>query len=96
MEPQWMKQIPSKTICDFFYVFYIVYAAIFVMVVLLTIGTFFSAKKLGMGGIAMGLQGIAMSLLAGTTALFYYLICDRALLGKVALETQENFKNHKH
>ena len=31
MEPNWTKNIPSSTVCNFFYMFFVVYAVIFVV-----------------------------------------------------------------
>ncbi len=75
-----MKQIPSESVCNFFYFFFIVYAVLFVLALLTTIGVFSFTKKLGTAGIAIGLQGLVMTLIPGVFALFYYIICDRALL----------------
>ena len=75
-----MKQIPSESICNFFYFFFIVYAVLFVLSILATIGVFTFTKKLGAAGIAIGLQGVIMTIIPGVFTLFYYIICDRALL----------------
>ena len=80
MEPEWMKKIPSESVCNFFYFFFVVYAVLFVLALLTTIGVFSFTKKLGAAGIAIGLQGLVMTLIPGVFALFYYIICDRALL----------------
>jgi hypothetical protein len=80
MEAEWMKQIPSESICNFFYFFFIVYAVLFVLSILATIGVFTFTKKLGAAGIAIGLQGVIMTIIPGVFTLFYYIICDRALL----------------
>jgi hypothetical protein len=78
MEPEWMKSIPSIAVCNFFYAWFVVYAIIVVISILFTIGVF--SRKLGPAGVAIGINGIITSLLAGTFALFYYIICDRALM----------------
>ena len=92
MEPEWTKQIPSSTICNFFYAFFVVYLILFILSVAVTIGIFGYSKKLGAAGIAMGVQGIVMTLFGGTITLFYYLICDRALLAKGAAAAKEAFE----
>ena len=79
-EPEWMQQISSMTVCNFFYAWFIVYAVFFVLALLLVVGTFFTAKKLGAAGIAMGLQSVLTMLIAGSFMMFYYIICNRALL----------------
>ena len=86
-----MKNIPSPLICNFFYVFYVIYAIMFVLSLLFTIGVFTYSKKLGGAGIAIGIQSLIMTGLGGTAVLFYYLICDRALLGKAVMDAKENF-----
>lgn len=82
MEPAWTKKISSTTICNFFYVFFMVYAGIFVLSVLMTVGVLTSTKLKGSLGLALGTQAILTTLIGGTMMLFYYLICDRALLTK--------------
>ncbi len=80
MEPQWTKAIPSETICNFFYAFFVLYAVILVLSVLTAFGLFTFGKNMGNFGLMIGIQGILTSLIAGTMMLFYYLVCDRALL----------------
>ena len=91
MEPEWTKKIQSSTICNFFYVFYVVYLVLFILAVLSTIGIFVYSKKLGAAGIGMAIQGLIISGMGATITLFYYLICDRALLGAAVKDIQENF-----
>lgn len=93
MEPQWMRQIPSSSICNFFYAFYVLYVILFVLSLLSTVGVFMTTKKLGAAGIAVGIQGIIMTAFGATATLFYYLMCDRALLSKAADEVREQFMN---
>jgi hypothetical protein len=95
MEPEWTRQIPSSTICNFFYAFFVIYAVLFVLSILATVGVFGLTKKLGSAGIALGIQGLIMTAIGGTMMLFYYLICDRALLARAAVEMKENFANCK-
>jgi hypothetical protein len=80
MEPEFTKQIPSSTVCNFFYIFFVVYAVLAVLSLIATVGLFGMAKKLGAAGVASGVGYMFMMALAGTQALFFYLICDRALL----------------
>ena len=82
MEPEWTRSIPSKTICDFFYVFYVVFAVILVISLVGTVLTLFNMKKLGLAGVLLAIQGLVIMALAAAKALFTYLICDRALLSK--------------
>jgi hypothetical protein len=82
MEAEWMKQISSSTICNFFYFFFVVYAIIFTLSIISVIGTALSAKASTPLLMSLLANGILTSLIGGTMMLFYYLICDRALLSK--------------
>lgn len=83
-EAEWMKTIPSESICTFFYAFFVVYAVIAVLALVATLGMFGLAKKLNLGsyGIGAGVGYLFAMVLAGTQALFFYLICSRALVSK--------------
>jgi hypothetical protein len=83
-EAEWMKNIPSESICTFFYAFFVIYAVIAVLALVATLGIFGLAKKLNLGsyGIGAGIGYLFAMVLAGTQALFFYLICSRALIGK--------------
>jgi len=89
MEPAWMQSISNESVCGFFYGWFIVYAVFFALALLLVVGTFFTAKKLGAAGIAMGLQSVLTMLIAGSFMMFHYMVCDRALLGAKAPKQQE-------
>ena len=84
-----MKAIPSSTICNFFYVFFVLYAIILALAVLGFVGIAVSprlSKALSVPnslGLAVGV------LLAGTQMLFFYLICSRSLLE--VTKTREGF-----
>lgn len=80
MEPEWSKQIPSETICNFFYAFFVIYAVFFGLAVLGLGMTLFSMKKMGAVALPLAIQAFLVTGLAATMMLFYYLICDRALL----------------
>ena len=84
MEAEWMKNISSETVCNFFYIFFVVNAVFVALAILGLIGMAGFAKKLGMGGIATGFYGVLLAALAATQTLFFYLICDRALLASKA------------
>jgi hypothetical protein len=80
MEHNWMKAIPSESICNFFYFFFVFYAVIAIITVLGTIGVL-AFLRLPKGLMLMsGFQSLVVAVLAATMALFHYLICDRALL----------------
>jgi hypothetical protein len=90
MDPAWMNEnISNSTICNFFYVFYVVYAILFVMALLSTVGSLFYMKKLGFSGVALAIQGLLMSGVAATMMLFFYLMCDRSLITKTIKQAIE-------
>jgi uncharacterized RDD family membrane protein YckC len=95
MEPEWTRQISNPMICNFFYVFFVVYAIFFVLSLLFTIGVFSYSSKMGKMGIVMGTQALFITFLGGLLMLFYYLICDRALLGKAVQDIKEKFENKR-
>jgi hypothetical protein len=82
MEPEWTRKIPSKTICDFFYAFYLINLVFLVISLVMAVTSFFHMKKLGFAGVLLTIQGFLMIAIGVTQMLFNYLICDRALLSK--------------
>lgn len=82
MEPQWTKNISSETVCNFFYFFYVVYAVLAIFAVFGLIAVFFMGLPKNLL-IVTGIQGVLMTTIALTTALFHYLVCARALLPTV-------------
>lgn len=82
MEDEWMKKIPSTAICNFFYFFFVVYAILFVLSLVTVIGTAMSVKVTTPMMFPLLANSIITSVIGGTMMLFYYLICDRALLAK--------------
>jgi hypothetical protein len=82
MEPEWTKNISSETVCNFFYFFYVVYAVLAVFAVFSLIAFFFMNLPKNVL-IVSGIQGMLMTVIATTTALFHYLVCARALLPSV-------------
>ena len=80
MEPEWMKKIPSESICDFFYWFLVVYAVFAVLSLVSLIGVFSFMKPVKGMTAPIALQAVLTLGLATTMMLFHYLVCDRALL----------------
>jgi hypothetical protein len=79
MEPDWMKSIPNWAICDWFYIIFVADIIIFTMLILTVVWVLFTSKgsKLLLGS---RLFLYLISAFFGiTTALFYYLLCDRSL-----------------
>ena len=85
MEPSFLTAISSTTICNFFYVFSIVYALIFVGAVIGLIGIFSTGSMMKtITGKTLSIQLVITALIGGVNMLFTYLVCDRALLAKSA------------
>jgi hypothetical protein len=82
MEPEWTKQIPSTAICNFYYFFFVVYAVIFALSIITVIGTAITMKPNSPMMFPLLANVVLTSLIGGTIMLFYYLMCDRALLAK--------------
>jgi hypothetical protein len=96
MEPAWMKRFSNNTVCNFFYFWFVVYAVLAALALFLVIGTFMSLKTVDFFSVMIGLQPVITLLLATTFMMFYYVICDRALLAKVSQSvTQEGFSAMK-
>jgi len=89
-----MKKFSNTTVCNFFYVWFVVYAVFSLLALVLAVGTFMSVKKLDFASVMFILQPVLMLLLGTTFMMFYYIICDRALMAKVSESVvDEGFKN---
>lgn len=77
--PSWTKDIPSEYVCNFFYVFFVIYAVILAITVVGTLGMFLSIKLPKSLLLVNGLTAFIALAIATTQFLFFYLICDRAL-----------------
>ena len=79
MEPNWTKSIPDWVICDWFYFIFIIDIIIFTIMITAVVWLLFSVKgsKVLLGGRLF--MYLITAFFGITTALFYYLICDRSL-----------------
>lgn len=79
-EPEWMKKIPSKTVCGYYYVIFIFNAVIAALTMFLMV---FVLPFLGLPkGVMLG-QTLVSALVLGlavANSLFLYIVCDRSLL----------------
>jgi hypothetical protein len=96
-EPEWTKQITSDVVCNFFYIFFVVYLVIGALSVLGFIGMAFTvkvSKSLMIWNAFLALIPVAI---ITTQFLFFYLICDRALKpgSPVAKAVDEAFTNRR-
>ena len=79
MEPDWTKSIPNWAICDWFYIIFVIDIIVFTILIMTVVWVLFTSKgsKLLLGGrLFLYLISAFFGL---TTALFYYLMCDRSL-----------------
>lgn len=81
-EPNWTKEISNEQLCSFFYAFSIIYGVLGVLGILLLLWVLFFSKVPSSILISYSLQLLISSALAFVTALFHYLICQRALIDK--------------
>ena len=81
-EPTWTKQISSEQVCSFFYMFAVIHATIGVLGLGLGVWSIFVNKLPSSIVICMLIQIVISSAICFTSALFMYLICQRALLNK--------------
>lgn len=72
-----MQGIADSTVCNWFYIFYIVNLVVFAILVLGIVIVAFSTKK----GLTPSnlFFGLISSVVACTNTLFFYIMCDRAL-----------------
>ena len=82
MEPPLFENIPSESVCNFFYWFSVAYAVIVVVSVLSLAYTLVTTKLKTPMSLGLGLYQILVSALGSVSLMFNYLICDRALLAK--------------
>lgn len=81
MEPEWTKAIRSETVCNFYYLFFVLYASIAVLSIVSIFYTITVAKTIPKGlFVPLILQGLLPMAIALTASLFNYLVCSRALL----------------
>jgi hypothetical protein len=79
MEPKWTEKIASSTLCNYFYVFFVIFALWAALSVLGGVWVF-ATTKLAFGTLMAIIFNILLSFgISATTALFLYLICERAL-----------------
>lgn len=77
--PQWTDAISNVVLCDFYYIFFIIFA-IFAAISLLGGIYIFSTTKMPLSHlIGVFFNIILTGGLSATSALFLYLICDRSL-----------------
>ena len=77
--PQWTDKIPNAVLCNYFYVFFLIFA-VWAALSLLGGVWIFATTKLSIGMLVAIIFNILLSFgISATSALFLYLICERAL-----------------
>ena len=89
--PKWTNKIPNAVVCNYFYVFFMIFA---VWAALSLVGGIwiFSSTKMSLGMLVGFIFNILLSFgISATSALFLYLICERTLkpLGKESQDESE-------
>jgi len=85
--PQWTDPIADTTLCGYFYVFFVIYSVLAALAVIGAVYMLATTKITGgLVGVVLFSKLISIGIL-GTTALFLYLICERAL--KPAAKAQQ-------
>jgi len=79
MEPAWTKTIPSSTICDWYYLLFMINVVVFALLLVSMVILALSRGAKGGAFIMQFLTNVILAVFAGTNSLFYYLMCDRAL-----------------
>ena len=81
-EPNWTKQISSEQVCTFFYAFFIIYVVLGVLGLTSGLWSIFVNKMPSSIMLPLLIQLIIQSSILFVSALFHYLVCQRALLSK--------------
>jgi hypothetical protein len=77
--PHWTDQIPDNLLCNYFYVFFVIFSVWAGLALLYGVWVF-TASKMTVGMMVAVLINILLSFgISATSALFLYLICERAL-----------------
>jgi hypothetical protein len=77
---QWSDRISNAVLCNFFYIFFVIFSIFAALSLLGGIYMFTMSNKMTFPMLFMGIFNIIMTFgISGTSALFLYLICDRAL-----------------
>jgi hypothetical protein len=82
MDTPLFENIPSESVCNFFYWFSVAYAVIVLVSVLSLAYTLVTTKLKTPMSLGISLYQILVIALGSVSLMFNYLICDRALLAK--------------
>ena len=89
--PQWTDKISNSTLCDYFYIFFVIFSVWAGLSFLAGIWVF-STSKMSLGMLVAVIINILLSFgISATSALFLYLICERALKPALQKPAREGF-----
>jgi len=87
---QWTDKIPSSVVCNFFYVFFIIYSVLAGLSLLGGI-VIFTTSKMSLGTLLANMFNTLLAFgISITMALFLYLICERALKPELQVEESQS------
>ena len=93
--PQWTDSIANSTLCDYFYIFFVIFSVWASLSFLAGIWVF-SSSKMTLGMLVAVVVNILLSFgISATSALFLYLICERALKPALQRSSREGFRSRK-
>ncbi len=88
--PQWTDKIADNVLCNYFYVFFIIFA-VWAALSLLGGVWIYATTKMSFGMLIGVIFNILLSFgISATSALFLYLICERALKPHAAVNKVRN------
>jgi hypothetical protein len=86
--PQWTDKISDKVICNYFYIFFIIFSVWAAISLLGGVWIFFTTK-MTFGMLVAVIFSILLNFgISATSALFLYLICDRSLKPSVRAQNK--------
>lgn len=78
--PSWTDKISNSTLCNYFYVFFVIFAVWAALSLFGGLWIFASRRTMSFGMLIAVIINILLSFgISATSALFLYLICERAL-----------------
>jgi hypothetical protein len=90
----WTKNISNSMICNYFYIFFLIFAVWAGLSLLAGVWIFASRRSMSFGMLVALIINIILSFgISATTALFLYLICDRALHPAMAAAGFADYQN---
>ena len=89
--PPWTDSIANSTLCDYFYIFFVIFSVWAGLSLLAGIWVF-SSSKMTIGMLIAVIVNIILSFgISATSALFLYLICERALKPSLQRSSRDGF-----